>query len=164
MKNYTQFLPIVTAFLVLNILIVPVRADLEIDNSKYSNLIMIDKVYISPLGLLYGENNNNSSLNPKQGLYLDKKLDLNPVHQAMQGYRISDILYFDNKYYISTINNVNGTTGIYKLDADLKNPVHIGKNSVVTKMHIFQNRIFYGGDNIVLWSMKLDGTDNKMHF
>lgn len=164
MKNNNQIFKILITFLVIGSFILPAKADIEIDNSKYSNLIMIDKVYMSPKGLLLGENNNNPSLNPIQGLYLDAKLELNPISKAMAGHRISDILFHQDRYYVSTINSVNGTTGIYMLDKDLQNPTHIGKNAVVTKMHIFQNRIFYGGDNIGLWSVKLDGSDNTMHF
>jgi murein DD-endopeptidase MepM/ murein hydrolase activator NlpD len=138
-------------------------AEIEMDFNNYSNLIMINKIYMSPKGLILGENNNNSSLNPTQGLYLDEKLELKPTHKLLTGYQIGDILYFQGNYYVSTLNSVNGISGIFKIDKDFKSYQQIGKNAPVTVMHIFQGRIFYGGENIGLWSIKPDGTDNKIH-
>jgi murein DD-endopeptidase MepM/ murein hydrolase activator NlpD len=156
MKN----LKIITLLFFIPFFTLNTKAEVEIDNSKYFSKL-IDNMVMTKEGLIIGENSSNYTMKPKNGVYIDDKLNLEASHKILAGHKITNIISHGDYYFVTTDNYVNNKIGVYKISKDFSNATQIGKNLPMYHLNIFGDRIYYGGNVTGLWSMKLDGSDNK---
>lgn len=152
----------ILTFLTLPLLLnITIRADIDY-SKKIEFSGAFEKIKISKEGLIAGENNSNYSMLSYNGLYLSKDLNLNFSKIGLPGTRITDIDSQNGETFVTNYNIITGSgPGLIKFSNYYKKMEMIGKFGYFNKVHIFKDKVYYGGNNYGAWVINRDGSNNK---
>ena len=152
----------ILTFLTLSFFLdITIHADIDY-SQKIEYKGAFDKFKITNNGILLGENATLYPLTFFNGIYLSKDLNFNFSKKTMEGSKITDIDATNNEIFVTTDTWYdNSYPGLYKITNNFQNIERIGRFGWFNKVHIFKDKVYYGGGNYGAWVVKTDGSDNK---
>jgi len=152
----------ILTFLTLPLLFnITIRADIDY-SQKIEFTGAFERIKITNDGLFAGENAYNYPVVYYNGIYLSKNLDLNFSKKGLLGARITDLDSVNGEVFATNYNWVGSSSpGLYKISNNYQKTERIGRNGSMNKVHIFQNKVYYGGNNYGAWVINKDGNNNK---